>query len=98
VVSVSFPVHVDFTVASGPTTEKDLASWAKEVGVTDPRKPERWKLLVIAIIAITVMAGLAQVVMAWLWPMPTPIQQSVFEAMGFAWKAGLGVLFASKIS
>jgi hypothetical protein len=48
----------------------------------------------IAVLLITLLAGLAQVVMASYWMTPTPTQQSVFEAMGFAWKAGLGLIFS----
>jgi hypothetical protein len=31
--------------------------------------------------------------MAGFWTTPTPNQQSAFEAIGFAWKAGIGAIF-----
>jgi hypothetical protein len=61
--------------------------------VADPRRSDRLKLAFVAVLTITLLAGLAQVMMASCWTVPTPIQTSVFEAMGFAWKAGIGVIF-----
>ena len=53
----------------------------------------RFRLVFLTIVAITVGTGAIQVVMAAAWHMPTPNQQSAFEAFGFAWKAGIGVIF-----
>lgn len=52
-----------------------------------------YKLILVAVIAITLLSGAADIVLAGIWEHPTPNQQSAFEAMGFAWKSGLGALF-----
>ena len=51
-----------------------------------------FKLIFVAVFAITVLSGVAQIVMAALWDAPTGLQQDVFSAMGFAWKAGFGAI------
>jgi len=43
--------------------------------------------------AITVLAGAAHIVLAVSLPTPTPNQQTAFDAMGFAWQAGIGAMF-----
>jgi hypothetical protein len=45
------------------------------------------------VVVITVAAGIVHVILAGIWITPTPNQQSAFEAMGFAWKAGIGAIF-----
>ena len=45
------------------------------------------------VVAITIAAGIEHVILAGIWEKPTPNQQSAFEAMGFAWKAGIGAIF-----
>src|SRR5260370_35337294 len=49
-----------------------------------------FKLVFNSVLAITAFAGLVQIVMAYIWPNPTGLQQEVFSAMGFAWKTGFG--------
>jgi len=51
-----------------------------------------FKLVFWTVVAIVVIAGVAQFAMADRWAAPTPIQQSTFEAAGFAWKAGIGAI------
>jgi hypothetical protein len=61
-----------------------------------------FKLVFISVLAITVLAGLAEIVMASIWgTSPTQLQLEVFSAMGFAWKAGFGAiigLFGGKLT
>ena len=52
-----------------------------------------FKLVFLSILLLTVVCGAAQLVLASVWTDPTPNQQGAFEAMGFAWKAGLGSIF-----
>jgi hypothetical protein len=62
----------------------------------DPSNPNilsrHFKLVFISVLAITVLSGLAQIVMATFWSTPTGPQQEVFLAMGFAWKMGFGAI------
>ena len=51
-----------------------------------------FKLVFLSVLAITVLCGIAQLILAGIWPQPTANQQAAFEAMGFAWKAGLGAI------
>jgi hypothetical protein len=67
-------------------------------GVPPPRKPPaplkpafKWSL--ITVVAITVLSGLATIVIAGIWVHPTPDQQTTFEGFSFAWKAGIGAIF-----
>lgn len=52
----------------------------------------KFKWAFVAVLAITVLSGIAQIVMAALWEHPTGLQQEVFSAMGFAWKIGFGAI------
>jgi hypothetical protein len=52
-----------------------------------------FKLVFLTVVAITIASGLAEVILASAWTVPTPNQQSAFDAMGFGWKAGLGAIF-----
>jgi hypothetical protein len=62
-----------------------------------PRSPivlkPAFKLIFLTVVGITLLAGVAEIVMAGFWTTPTPNQQSAFEAIGFAWKAGIGAIF-----
>lgn len=49
-----------------------------------------FKLVFLSILAITLLSGTVQTLLAFAWPDPTKPQQEVFEAMGFAWKLCLG--------
>ena len=51
-----------------------------------------FKLVFLSVLAITVLSGVAQIVMASLWNSPTGLQLDVFSAMGFAWKTGFGAI------
>jgi hypothetical protein len=51
-----------------------------------------FKLVFLSVLAITVVAGLLQIVLAAYWTTPTANQQASFEAMSFAWKTGLGAI------
>jgi len=48
----------------------------------------KWALITVA--AITLLSGIALIVLADIWHDPTPNQQSAFEAFDFAWKTGFG--------
>jgi hypothetical protein len=52
-----------------------------------------FKLVFLSVLGVTVISGLLQVYIANSWPTPSPNQQATFESFGFAWKAGLGVVF-----
>jgi hypothetical protein len=52
-----------------------------------------FKWLLIAVIAITVVCGAVQVLLAVVLDKPTELQQQAFAAMNFGWQAGLGALF-----
>lgn len=49
-------------------------------------------LIFAAVFVITVLSGIAQIVMAIYWEHPTSPQQEVFSAMGYAWKIGFGAI------
>jgi hypothetical protein len=51
-----------------------------------------FKLVFLSILAITLLSGAVQTLLAFSWPDPTKAQQEVFEAMGFAWKLCLGAI------
>jgi len=53
-----------------------------------------FKLVFLTIVALTLLAGATQVVMATAWgtPSATGFQSDVFSAMGFAWRAGFGAI------
>jgi len=52
-----------------------------------------FKMIFFTVVALTVLAGLAQVGLAVMYENPTINQQAVFEGMGFAWKSGIGAIF-----
>jgi hypothetical protein len=52
-----------------------------------------FKLIFLTVVGITLACGAAQVALAAGWEHPTANQQSAFEAIGFAWKAGIGAIF-----
>jgi hypothetical protein len=52
-----------------------------------------FKLIFLTVVGITILAGAVEVLLAGVWTAPSPNQQSAFEAMGFAWKAGIGAIF-----
>jgi hypothetical protein len=52
-----------------------------------------FKLVFLTVTVVTVVCGAMEVVLATLWEHPTANQQSAFEAIGFAWKAGIGAIF-----
>jgi hypothetical protein len=56
------------------------------------RVASTFKLVFWSVLLITVAAGVLQIVLANYWLTPTPNQQASFEAMSFAWKAGLGAI------
>jgi hypothetical protein len=51
-----------------------------------------FKMVFIAVLVVTISCGIAELVLASVWEKPTTNQQAAFEAMGFAWKAGLGAI------
>jgi hypothetical protein len=55
--------------------------------------PPVFKMAFLTVVAITVLAGVTEIILAGRWTEPTANQQSAFEAMGFAWKAGIGAIF-----
>ena len=56
--------------------------------------PSFFKMIFVVMTGITIGAGVAQIIMAQSWgPNPYGNEQQVFDAMGFAWKTGIGVIF-----
>jgi hypothetical protein len=51
-----------------------------------------FKLVFLSVLGLTVGAGLLQIVLASYWPIPTPNQQTAFDAMSLAWKVGFGAI------
>jgi hypothetical protein len=63
-----------------------------------PAKPPivlspHFKMIFLAVLALTILAGLALITLASIWTSPTELQKQAFSAMDFAWKAGLGAIF-----
>jgi hypothetical protein len=54
--------------------------------------PSAYKIILVIVTLLTAGAGLADIVMAANWIHPTPMQQSIFDSMGNAWKMGFGGL------
>ena len=52
-----------------------------------------FKMVFITVVMITVLTGAAELFLASVWTNPTRNQQTAFEAMGFAWKSGIGAIF-----
>lgn len=50
----------------------------------------RFTLVFLSMLMVTVLCLASQVLLAALWPEPTQNQQGVSDALGFAWKTGLG--------
>jgi hypothetical protein len=85
---------------SSPRTETlvDLAA-SKSVprGATAPghaiaRVSPTFKMVLWIVVAITLLGGFFEIVLAGVWPTPTPNQQVAFEAMDWAWKSGIGAI------
>lgn len=51
-----------------------------------------FKLVFLSVLGLTILGGVAEVIMAACWTAPTPNQQSAFEAAAFVWKAGVGAV------
>jgi hypothetical protein len=51
-----------------------------------------FKMVFLVVAAITVLSGVASIVLAGWWLTPTQNEQNVFDSMGFAWKAGIGAI------
>jgi len=82
----------DAPVFSPKATPADVAigsDLAKHSVVVQPA----FKMVFLTVAGMTIVAGAMEVILAFAWTMPTANQQSAFEAMGFAWKAGLGSIF-----
>jgi hypothetical protein len=55
--------------------------------------PPHFKMIFLAVLAITILAGVALIILASTWSSPTDLQKQTYAAMDFAWKAGLGAIF-----
>jgi len=82
-----------------PKSSDSMMHWRTTDGAHDASKDpnaivisRHFKLVFISVLAITTLAGLAQIIMAGIWGTPTGLQQEVFSAMGFAWKVGFGAI------
>jgi hypothetical protein len=51
-----------------------------------------FKTVFFAVLIITILCGIAELILAAIWEKPTTNQQAAFQAMDFAWKAGLGAI------
>lgn len=52
-----------------------------------------FKMVFLTVVVITLVSGASEILLAGFWITPSANQQSAFEAVGFAWKAGIGALF-----
>jgi hypothetical protein len=52
-----------------------------------------FKLVFMSVLAITIGSGAADIAIAYFWTDPTHNQQAIFDALDFAWKAGIGAIF-----
>jgi hypothetical protein len=102
VVSPDTPVSLG--LATGPVfsrkaTAEDVREGKKLASALNAGKnypivvPPVFKMAFLTVVAITVLAGATEIILAGRWTEPTANQQSAFEAMGFAWKAGIGAIF-----
>jgi hypothetical protein len=69
-----------------------LGSGTTKVGRLRADLKPAFKLAVLIVVAITVLSGIAEIVLADIWPNPKSNQQSTFEGFNFAWKAGIGAI------
>jgi hypothetical protein len=53
----------------------------------------QFKWTFITVVVITVLSGIAAIILASVWTHPTPNQQTTFELFAFAWKVGIGAIF-----
>ena len=51
-------------------------------------------MVFVAVFAITTFAGIAIFTAAYLWADPTETQRRAIDAMDYAWKGGLAVMFS----
>lgn len=63
---------------------------SQAVLVQRPPASSSFKMVFISVLVVTVLCLVSQVLLAALWPQPTLNQQGVSDALGFAWKTGLG--------
>jgi hypothetical protein len=55
---------------------------------------ERFFLIFCATCVLTLVTGGTQVSLAYAWLEPSPLQISIIESLGSAWKTGVGAIFA----
>jgi hypothetical protein len=62
---------------------------------TPPPSPlgPAFKWTFIVVVLLTVLSGIATIVLASIWIHPTPNQQTTFDSFAFAWKVGIGAIF-----
>jgi hypothetical protein len=80
------------TVVDLATAQTVPPGAAAPPGHPTARLSRQFNLVFVSVLAITVAAGLLQIVLAAYWTAPTPNQQAAYEAMSFAWKAGFGAI------
>jgi hypothetical protein len=80
------------TVVDLTTAKTVPPSVAAPPGHPLARVSPQFKLVFVSVLAITVAAGVLQIVLAAYWTAPTPNQQAAYEAMSFAWKIGFGTI------
>jgi hypothetical protein len=78
--------YVEWIHTRGPAQTTPPAATVTKVSPT-------FKLVCISVLIITGGSGLADVAVAYAWPLPTGNQQAVFDAFNFAWKAGIRAIF-----
>lgn len=80
--------HQDVDMKTVDALVKQLSKTSLKATV-DPK----FKLIFLSVLTITILCGVGDIIMALIWSAPTPNQQSTFDALGFAWKAGVGAIF-----
>jgi len=80
--------------SEAPSRVKATAPAANGTSTVAPISVEpTFKLVFLSVLGITILCGVGVIVLASLWVAPTDPQKSAIEAVGFAWKAGLGAIF-----
>ena len=76
-----------------PTT-RGVTDTTKEAQVQPKTLPVSayFKLIFISVLALTVLAIVADIFFAMMWDKPTPNQQTLFDGLGSLWKAGGGAI------
>lgn len=94
-VTVSEPKAKTSQEARPKRVEEPKATPAEKPKAAEPAlyaSDPTYKLVLITVIAITAVCGIADIILASMWPDPTQLQQQAFAAVDVGWKGGLGAI------